>query len=322
MPLKFTVGEVPHTKAFQFADLAELTILVGLNAQVSKADLEGFIINGNFDSDPDGRANEKEDDQIQISSAHTRNAEDCFKQFSYRSGALDEHYPFDLKDSLLTARQQITNAGYIYLFCLICSRLGSFSVKKGFAQDCAQVFTQLSSIALKASLKNSADIYIFDAGSSDRANFFHTDLRKALHVLAEKLNAQPDTDLISQQTASGDGGLDLVAINRLGDNAKGILVYFGQCAAQQDGWPKKTLETKRSAAFFLMGHAASNLLYTPVMYRNATGRWVNDLYSQECIIVDRLRILRAVQSVIHEIPNLIFMRIKKIVDEVAAASIE
>ena len=320
MSLKFTVGEVPRTKPFQFADLAELTILVGLTSQVSKADLDGLINSGRIDSDPDPDGEiESRTDSITVASVYVRNAEDCFKQFGYRSGALDEDYPFQLNDSLLSARPNITNSGYVYLFCLICSRLKSFSGEIGFSQHCAKVFTELSSVALGSSLKNAAEIYIFDAGSADRARFFHTDLRQALKKLAVKLNALPDDDLIDQQSSSGDGGLDLVAINTLGDTAKGILAYFGQCAAQQDGWPKKTLETKRSAAFFRMGHPVSNLLYTPVMYRTAAGRWVNDLYSQDCIVVDRLRMMRALQAVIHQAPAPIFTRLKAIVDKVASA---
>jgi hypothetical protein len=318
MPLKFTVGEVPRTKPFQFADLAELTILVGLTSQVSKADLDGLISSGRIDSDPDGEI-DSNTDSITVTSAQVRSAEDCFKQFGYRSGALDDDYPFQLNDSLLSARTNITNAGYVYLFCLICSRLKSFSGKIGFSQYCAKVFTELSSFALGSSLKNAAEIYIFDAGSADRAKFFHTDLRKALKKLAIKLNSLPDDDLIDQQSSSGDGGLDLVAINTLGDTAKGIIAYFGQCAAQQDGWPKKTLETKRSAAFFRMGHPASNLLYTPVLYRTASGRWVNDLYSQDCIVIDRLRMMRSLQTVIHQAPPPLFAKLRAIVDDVASA---
>jgi hypothetical protein len=318
MALRFTVGEVPRTKPFQFADLAELMILVGLNSQVSKADLEGVISTGNQDSDPDPEPGD-DNDAIQQTSKYERNSEDCFRHLSYRTGALDEVYPFQLHDSLLTPKSHIDASGYIYLFLLTCSRLKSFSGKTGFPQYCAKVFTELSAIALQASLKESAKIYIFDAGSDDRSNHFSTNLRDALRRLAVMLNAHADEDLISQQSTSGDGGLDLVAINSLGDSAKGILAYFGQCAAQQDGWPRKTLEARRTGSFFSMGHEANNLLYTPVMYRKATGKWVNDLYSHDCVIIDRLRMLRALKSAVYDAPESLFTSIKAVVDEAACA---
>ncbi len=321
MALKFSVGEVPRTKPFQFADLAELTILVGLTSQVSKADLDGLINSGRIDSDPETEP-DHEGDVVAEASLYAKNAEDCFRQLNFRSGALDECYPFTVDGALLTARSTISRTGYAYLFCLICSRLKSFSGSVGFAQKCARIFTELSSLALKASLRHSAEVYIFDAGSDDRAAHFDTNLRAALKKLAEQLNAKADEDLIGQQSSSGDGGLDLVAINRLGDTAKGILAYFGQCAAQQDGWPKKTLEAKRTNAFFHMGHPASNLLYTPVMYRTASGRWVNDLQSYDCIIMDRLRMMRALKTVLDSAPNLVFDQIKEIVDEASCAVIE
>lgn len=318
MPLKFTVGEVPRTKAFQFADLAELTILVGRTTQVSKADLDGLIGMGAHDSDPDTE-NDGSDQPIDIATIHSRNAEDCFKQFSYRSGALDNNYPFHLQDSLLTAKPEMTKAGYVYLFCLVCSRLASFSGQIGFPQRCAKVFTELSSAALRASLKHSADVYIFDAGSTDRAQHFDSNLRLALNKLAVLLNALPVQDVIDQQSTSGDAGIDLVAINRMGDSARGILAYFAQCAAQQNGWPKKTLEAQRSGAFFSMGHDPITILYTPVLYRNASGTWVNDMYSQDCVIIDRLRMMRAMENVIHELSDDVFEQIQAVVGEVANA---
>ena len=320
MALKFTVGEIPRTRAFQFADLIELTVLVSISGQVSKADLDMLINTGRIDSNPDDREGEGNTDPIATTAAKVKNVEDCFRQFTYRAGALDEHYPFYLDDALLMPRRQITNSGYVYLFCLVCSRLGSFSGQKGFAQKCAKAFTDLARFALASSLKNSADVYVFDANSADRAEHFHTNLREALRMLANELNARPDDYLIDQQSTSGDGGLDLVAINRMGDKAQGVLAYFGQCAAQQNGWPSKTLETKKVAGFFSMGHAASNLLYTPVMYRNAAGHWVNDIHSQECIIVDRLRIMRALKTVIHEVPITTFNQIRSVVDEVACSN--
>jgi hypothetical protein len=320
MALKFTVGEVPRTKAFQFADLAELTILVGRTSQVSKADLDSLIGMGSPDSDPDSDGESVDTDQsIDIAINHSKNTEDCFKQFSYRAGALDDHYPFALNNSLLTAKENVTTSGYIYLFCLVCSRLASFSGQRGFAQRCAKAFTDLSSSAMRAVLKQSADVYVFDAGSKDRNLYFHTDLRQALKKLAVQLNALPIHDVIDQQSASGDAGIDLIAINRMGDSAKGVLAYFGQCAAQQNGWPKKTLETKRSAAFFHMAHAASNLLYTPVLYRNASGRWINDAHSQDCIIIDRLRMMRALEAAVHELSAGVLSEIRAVVDDAANA---
>jgi len=319
MTLKFTIGEVPRTKPFQFADLAELTILVGQYAQVSKADLDSLINTGRADSDPDPERGHG--DALDLASTYVRNAEDCFRQFTYRSGALDESYPFVIDNALLAARPQISDLGYFYLFFLVCSRLGSFSGVRGFAQRCAKLFTDLAAVALRASLKNAAHVYVFDAGSSDRAQHFHTDLRHALKALANMLNAKADVDLIEQQSSSGDGGIDLVAINNLGDAARGILAYFGQCAAQQNGWPKKTLEARRSGAFFSMGHRASNLLYTPVMYRNATGSWVNDLYSEDCIIIDRLRMMRALQAVADGAPGALLEQIREVVGLVADAEV-
>lgn len=316
MPLIFTVGEIPKTKPFQFADLAELLILTGTTSQISKADLSDLIQTGSLDSDPDGHEN-YEDNPLSLSASYDRNIEDCFQQFRYRTSALGESYPFELINGLLTRRSSISIAGYVYLFCLVCSRLASFDNKSGFRQNCASIFTELSSQALKLTLKDSARVYIFDAGSIDRKVIFDSNLKLALPKLAQKLNARPDMYVIEQQSTSGDGGIDLVAINSMGDSANGILIYFAQCAAQKDGWPDKTLETRRSSKFFSLSHDASNMLYTPVLYRNASGQWVNEVHSADCIIVDRLRIMHAVQDSVQQDLEPAFSQFKSVVDDVA-----
>jgi hypothetical protein len=317
MALTFTVGEVPYTKPFQFADLAELLLLAQVNAEISKADLQSLIATGNLDSDPDGQAPAVQEDDLRRQATHEQSNEDCFRQLLYRRDALDAAYPFAVEDSLLCKRPKISDYGYVYLFLLICSRLASFKGDPVWIQECARLFTKVSADALRAVLKDSAVVFIFDHGSDDRAQYFHTDLRRALRILAGKLNALPIDDLIGQQSASGDAGLDLVAINAPGDPAKGVLAYFGQCAAQQHGWPKKTLEAKKSNAFFHMGHGAFNLLYTPVMYRNATGRWFNDLHTYDCVISDRLRIVRALNS----LSDPVYRAIKEIVVGAASAKV-
>lgn len=296
MPLNFKVGEVPRTKPFQFADLAELLVFMRVNAQVSKADLESLVATGSADSDPDEEPQAVGAVDVQL--RHERNHEDCFRQLSYRSDALDATYPFEVNDALLSAKTHISDLGYIYLFLLICSRLGSFSGLAGWHQECARLFALVAAEAMRSALKGSATVYVFDAGSADRAKHFHTNLRLALPVLATKLNALPVHELINQQDAHGDGGLDLVAIQPPGDNAMGLVAYFGQCAAQKDGWPKKTLEATKVNAFFSMGHEAFNLLYTPVMYRKATGGWVNDLHTYHCVVVDRLRLLKTLDPIV------------------------
>ena len=317
MPLNFKVGEVPRTKPFQFADLAELLVLMQVNAQVSKADLESLIATGNADSDPDEESRTVGAVDVQLK--HERNHEDCFRQLSYRNDALDATYPFAVNGALLSAKARISDLGYIYLFLLICSRLGSFSGVAGWHQGCARLFALVAAESLRSALNGSATVYVFDAGSEDRAKHFHTNLRQALPLLAAKLNALAVHELVNQQDAHGDGGLDLVAIQPPGDKAMGLVAYFGQCAAQKEGWPKKTLEATKVNAFFNMGHEAFNLLYTPVMYRKATGGWVNDLHTYNCVVIDRLRLLKTLDPVA-PIPVALLHEVRVAVNAAAAAA--
>jgi hypothetical protein len=316
--LEFTVGQVPQTKPFELADLAELLILVGFNNEISKADIESLINAGCVDSDPSESATSN-DEEVDSYTAKDKSLEDCFKNLSYRAHCLDEDYPFLVNGHVLSAKSHISSAGYLYLFCLICSRLSSFSGRKGFHQHCAKIFTEVAKVSLKASLKSSAEVYIFDAGSEDRKLHFHTDLRKALVELAKKLNATPDTDVIDQQSSSGDAGIDLVAINSFGDHAKGVFAYFGQCAAQQSNWTGKVFETRKSGAFFKLAHPSKNLLYIPVFYRTSSGRWANELHAHGAILVDRLRILKSIKGIDESSLSFILKCSKAVVDQAASA---
>ena len=313
MALQFKVGEVPRTKPFQFADLAELILLAGIYSEISKAHLDQLIASGSMDSDPNDTPL---DSGISMDDKYSSNAEDCFRQLRYRAGALDDDYPFLVIDSVLQPREKITNAGYVYLFLLVSSRLASFHGKSGFVQDAAKTFTKLAKFILSKILKQSATVYVFDANSDDRKVIFGTNLRTALKILASKLSALPLDQIIDQQHTSGDGGLDLVAITNLDDSARGSIAYFGQCAAQQDGWPSKTLEPKKSHAFFSFGHPPYNLMLTPVMFRTGTGAWVNDMQTQDCVLIDRLRIMRALREDFTSCPADVWFSVKETVDAI------
>ena len=312
MALKFKVGEVPRTKPFQFADLAELMVLVGLYSELSKPHLDQIIQSGSQDSDPDTYHGPPEA-IVSEHDVYSKNAEDCLKHLRYRAGALDDDYPFVVENAVLTAKSKITSVGYLYLFLLVCSRLASFTGRAGFAQECAKTFTLLSKAALKSTLKDSAQVYVFDANSEDR-KLLGTNLRDALRSLGRLLAAAPQNETIEQQPTSGDGGLDLIAVTRLDETAKGAIAYFGQCAAQQNGWPRKTLEPKRTGAFYHFAHQPYNLMFTPVMYRDGTGRWVNDATTQDCVVIDRLRLIRSLQGGKKTIPSPLWLSIRQTVD--------
>lgn len=314
---KFDRGEVPKTRAYQFADLAELLLLVGDYDELSHGDLESVIAQGKPDSDPDERADECAH-PVEANIREQGYIKACFNHFAYRVGAFDDIYPFELEDEVLIKKEMIAERNYVYLFLLGCSRLASFKDLQ-FRQHCAHLFVDVAAHALRHIMSENAKIWVFDANSTDRREHFGTHLQNALRKLGVEISERHDEIVVLQQSTSGDGGLDLVGVHQFSDRGRGYLTFFGQCAAQQDGWPKKTLETRRLNTLFNFSHKPYNLNFIPVLYRQSNGEWVNEVHISDCLIVDRVRIVKTLYHGDTNLPAGLFTRIRECVDNMAAS---
>ncbi|MFZ6723619.1 hypothetical protein [Undibacterium sp. Ji49W] len=315
---KFVRGEVPKTRPFQFADLAELLLLVGDYDELSHGDLEAVITQGVPDSDPDEKS-DNTDHAVEVNAREQRYIKGCFNHLTYRVNAFDDIYPFEMDQEVLVKKASISQQNYVYLFLLGCSRLGSFNDLK-FRQVCAHLFVEIAAQALKKLMSANSKIWIFDANSDDRRSHFTTNLQESLRILAREMSERHDEMVVIQQEPSGDGGLDIVGIHQFPDKGRGYLVFLGQCAAQKDGWPKKTLEPRRLNTIFNFSHQPYNLNFIPVLYRNITGAWVNEVYTADCVIVDRLRIVKTIYQNGEGLSLKVFQKVKSCVDKMASFS--
>lgn len=309
----FILGEIPKTRSYQFADLAEILLLVGDADEISHADLSGVINQGIPDPDPDD-APDIDAHAVDINGREQGYIKSCFNHFSYRASAFGDTYPFELDDEILVKKPNITEQNYVYLFLLVCSRLAAFS-NLSFRQYCAHLFVDVSAHALKNLMSGNSKIWVFDANSKDRKSIeFSTNLREALRKLGVKISERHDEEVVMQQSTSGDAGLDLVGVHQFHDRARGALTFFGQCAAQQNDWPKKTFEPKKLKTLFNFSHEPYNLNFIPVLYRQINGSWVNEMPTSDCLIVDRLRIAKSIYQNNEALPNELFTQIKSCVD--------
>lgn len=296
--MSFQLGVIPKTKPFQFADLAELLILVGEYSELSVADLSRIIAEGQADPDSLGEeetdASRRPDPSAPVGTRDHQYASECFEHLRSRKKAFGRFYPFHFDGRTLKLKPNLTEPHRFYIFTLCCARLSSFPTAGGLRQAAAKTFTELSAQVMADMLPSGSVVRIFDANSSDRANHYGNNLRKALKQLAVDLCEPPNLDAIEEQETSGDAGLDLVGIFDLKDASRGHIALFGQCASQQDGWTHKTLEAspERLRSLIQFSHAPGNVLFMPVFYRKTTGTWVNQLHTGSCILMDRLRIVK------------------------------
>lgn len=285
---KFNIGPISKRAPHLLADLLELMLYYsGDFTEISKSDLES--INNRGECDPD------EIGEIAKQSAEAHDStwkwiEDCFVQLEYRESAFADSYPFVIEDGVLRRRGKIDNNTCLYLFLLCCSRLRSFSKK--IQQYMASHFEVISRDALKMMLPDSGDVKIFGANSEDRKKHYGTNLREALRILAKDLKEDFIEKNIDEEDTSGDCGLDIVGRITFKDPAPSLIAVFGQCAARETEWPKKTFESHpaRFSKWIAFTHDPINMVFIPLCYRQATGQWVKQSPTSRAILIDRLRI--------------------------------
>lgn len=319
MMSKFDWGEVPKTKSYQFADLAELLLLVGDYDEISHSDLQVVIGQGGPDTDPDDDQNDPSH-PVELNAREQGYIKSCFNHFAYRVGAFDDIYPFKLENEILIKKPMITERNYLYLFLLGCSRLGSFK-DLSFRQHCAHLFVDVAACSLRWLMCNNAKIWVFDVNSADRRNHFSNNLHDALRALGTEISERPDEIVVAQQAKQGDGGLDLVGVLQFPDRGRGYFTVFGQCAAQQEGWPLKTLETRRLNPLFNFSHKPYNFNFIPVLYRQSNGEWINEVHTSDCLIVDRVRIMKTLFHDDRSLPSELFSTVKACVESMASVYI-
>lgn len=302
MTSKFDLGVIHTTSPHLLADLAELTLIVKYNGldEISQSQLLDIAREGPAADDEIDEVLQEDEllDDVDKKDRQFERIEDCWTQLEYRASIFDEYYPFVVGPEILKLRRKLTPKHKLYIFLVICSRLRSFP--KTFSRRAAQTFVDVSAVALQSLAGPRTNVKVFDANSSDRKQYYGTDLRKALKRLGEDLAAYvTHQEAIDSISSSGDAGLDLVAIRSFLDSAHGCHALFGQCAAREIEWPKKTLEASylKLQAYFHLLHEPANLVFIPLCFRTSSGAWAESNKTSGCLLIDRVRLIKLVRDV-------------------------
>lgn len=294
----FDVGDMHPNTPHLLADLVELLTLIGYTGRDSfhSSDLSSLLNLSNTSADevdheisissktPDAVLNDRIEEQL----------ENVWTQLSHRSASLKDIYPFKIEGDEIFLLPKLTSKHRVYVFSLCCSRLRSFIKLKGAAQRWAKGFAIICKYAMKSLLPNHGVVRIFDANSDDRKEYYTTDLRKALRIMGRDLGVKRiDEDEIDKGSSSGDAGFDLVATVSFEDSLNCNFAILGQCGAQEEGWPKKTLEAHsiNLSPYFHTTFSYPSVMFTPVFYRDSTGQWVTSRPTSGVVLLDRMRIL-------------------------------
>ena len=210
-----------------------------------------------------------------------------------RSLWLEHLYPFSVENGAVQLRyEQAADNGMPYTFLLACSLHNEI----GPSQVLARQFEQVCKEGMRTLFNESADVFLFSQFSQDRAELGRS-AREAVPILAGKLNAKVKNEE-SIPNQQNEFGIDIIAIDRLGDSVGYPFFAFAQCTIGQD-WSRKKGEAKAPNAlnaYVDLQVQHSNLIFIPHFLRKDADKWDAPAHDTiDCIIFDRLRICRMLE---------------------------
>jgi len=261
------------------ADFIELLCLVTTDRFCSRDYVADYIADQSADSGKEKRLGDGVLD-------------DAFMQLAWRVSAFGKYYPFSLDEHgrVLDGKESLTKQQNLYAFLLLCANL-PFICDNRERNELADAFERASMQALRRLWPSKATVRKFGRNQTqyvgakwERLNTLSRDIGGQAALSADSYRARD----------SGDGGIDLVAWLDLDCHEKqNIPSALGQCACSRDDWRSKQYEISvgRLSTHLRPSHPWMQLIFIPHSFRNNSGKWAVSGDTEQCIVIDRLRIL-------------------------------
>jgi len=313
------------SEAHLWADYVELRCLTDLDLMIAKSDIQAYVQKrkdlqkglGDYASDDDIES-ERENGMYAEDIKRAARAEDLFKHLEYRAAVFDNFYPFALSrdGDILRRRRRVTSKHKLYVFFLLCSN-SRHIINRQHRNMFTDTFEIASMVALKRYLPKGAEVHLFGTNSFNKGRYSGQLLKKCKCLATDlgerfvgKASEFPPNDY-------GDNGLDVVGWMPFGDNTKGFLLVFGQCACSGEEWPKKQHSSSashwRNAVTFTA--PPCNMAFIPFFYRRNAGEWHMERKIDETVLIDRLRLVKLLRSSYKTLKELPYGLINKAISQ-------
>jgi hypothetical protein len=291
--------DAAYHDAHVWVDYVELLCLANVDRSLSKSDLLdhlndqkdlGTVGQSAGDANGGGPQGQSDDDRA-------AKVDDWYRHFSYRLGAFQDFYPFQMSSNGNTLRvnKPLTAKRKLYIFLLLLSSQ-KYIAKKSDATALTKCFEILSRDVMESYIPG-AEVHIFGTSSSGKGRF-KGNLWKKIGLLASCLQekVKVSEDEFSPMDA-GDNGLDIVAWIPLDDSCNGLLAIFGQCACTPE-WVAKQHSSGWEAWREVMDFKSppSNVAFIPYCFRAPNGGWHQSRDIHGSILIDRLRFLNLLRD--------------------------
>lgn len=307
-PILVNMGTHPrHNYPFLWADYVELIALCSQDGQFSRGGLAETEQEGD---DLQHESKEIENSEDELSSAQrddeiSQHWDDIKQRLHQRSKAY-AYWPFELRRNVLVSRFDPANHGHrLYAALLIASSFRLCHKKR--AGEVAAALEELAVLLMQNMLGKGWAIKPFGAHQSI-GNGYNGTLRQKFEQLAVDVHGilqKPEDDYDIADT--GDGGLDVVAWDTLGDNRGNFPVIFTQCGCSPTDWEHKQLSVTPAAveAHIKTQHPAAAWYVTPHDLSKTDTKWDRGSHVVNVVLLDRKRLLylaqrHALESIIPE----------------------
>lgn len=297
MPLLTSLDKVPrHAYTFLWADYVELLCLCGQNGFVSKGNIDAATQEA---SDVQADSVEQLDDDMESEELDDRVSQrwtDIHARLTARSRQYPD-WPFVLEPGLLRSRFDHENPKHrLYVALLIASSLRLCT--KARAGEVTGAFEEISYHWLRGSLNSLWEVRFFGAHQTLPGAYTGNLLNK-LKQLAKDIHARMQkSDGDYDPANTGDGGIDLVAWLKMGDQRGHMPVIFGQCACSPVDWEDKQLDVTPAAteAHLAPHHPGAAYCFVPHDLSANDSRWDRSEHVKRTVLVDRLRLFKLFES--------------------------
>lgn len=284
-----------HAYPFLWADYVELLCLCSRNGHVSKGNVQAQAqeardlqadADENDDNDDDDDAPAAVDDRVSARWA------DIHLRLQARSVSFPG-WPFTLEKDLIRSRFDSANPAHqLYAALLIASSLRLCNPKR--SGEVTSAFEEISYHWLRGALNPLWEVRPFGAHQTLPSAYTGT-LYEKLTLLAQDIRGvlmKPEDDY--GPTNTGDGGIDLVAWQRMGDKRGNMPVIFGQCACSPTDWESKQLDVTPSSteAHIQPQHPGAAFCFVPHDLSLDERTWQRASHVKRTVVVDRLRMLQ------------------------------
>lgn len=291
-PVLTKLGNLPrYPFSFLWADYVELLCLCSLDGRFSRGEMgeiaqEGDDIVIDNDDEPRPGPSEEADDAVAARwediKARLRQRERVFPDWPFRLEGNVLHRAFDIERP----------AHRLYVALLIASSLRLCAKRR--EGEVTAAFEEISFLVLRASLPPTWQVRPFGAHQTLPGAYTGT-LRAKFERLADDICATLVKKADEYDPSdSGDGGVDIVAWQEMGDQRGNMPVIMAQCACSPTDWETKQLSATPSQveSHIRPHHPPAAYCFVPHDLAASESRWERASHVHRVVLMDRLRLMK------------------------------